>query len=86
MRSVVEKEQGAMALEWVGGTRFCEQEYTVEVAKGRVSRKSTLSLKKCHGRDRRLAPQRAENSTGCYALSDEIWAETLTFVLQSVGP
>ena len=52
---------------------------------GRVSRKSTLSLKKCHRRDRRLAPQRAENSTACYALSGEIWAETLTFVLRGVG-
>lgn len=62
------------------------QELTVEVAKGRVSRKSTLSLKKCHGRDRRLAPQRAQNSTGRYALSNNIWAETLTFVLQSTGP
>lgn len=69
-----------------GGTLFYEVEYTVEVAKGRVSRKSTLSLKICHGRDRRLAPQRAENSKGCYALSDRIWAETLTFVLGSVAP
>lgn len=60
-----------------------------KLQKGRVSRKSTLSFwwggKKCHGRDRRLAPQRGQNSTGCYALSHEIWAETLTFVLQSTG-
>lgn len=76
----------AVAQKWGGGSSLWEQEYTVEVAKGRVSRKSTLSLEKCHGRDRRLAPQRAQNSTGCYALSDKIWAETLTFVLQSIGP
>lgn len=38
--------QRAKALEWGGGSKLYVQEYTVEVAKGRVSRKSTLSLKK----------------------------------------